>query len=495
MSSNAAEVGEAGVIVLFGTVFSMLSGFLFRILLAQHTETEIFGTVILFLSMLNIVSIVCLLGQNRGVVKFISERNQTTSEKNSYVSSAIIISTVASVLIGFLIVTFGDVAQRTLFDRSVSDLFIYIFAAALPFYTVNQLLGSSLHGNMNSTGYVLFSKVVQPVLKLSLTLAVVFLVGSVWTITAALVVGFVLSSVWGFWLIAREGWRPTFDTSIDLSAFLLYSLPLMMASSVYILLTNFDKLMIAYYTSPVQVGQYEVAMTLAQLLGFFNSGFSFLVLPKVSSLISSGNREEIEPLYQQTTKWILLFTTPLFLILLFRPNVFISLFGAEYQSVEVTSALSLLAVGFYTNAILGPNSETLLGLGRSWTVLGYNALAVVVNVVLNVLLIPRFGLMGAAAASLAGYSLMNVCKSADLFVVHNVTSINRKSLEMTVAGSLVGLLFVRLLPPTSSLLLEVLAVGVIMTASISGGLSVLYRTNGIGQADKELLQRLVSYLP
>lgn len=494
-SSDAAEVGIAGLIVLLGTVLSMFAGFLFRIVLAQYTDGETFGTVILFVSLLNMVSIFSLLGLNRGIVKFTSERDGYDSKRNTYIFLAILSTVLISALCGVLVLFFSDFAKRQLFNRSVSDIFMVLFVISLPFFTLNKILGSTLRGSMNSTGYVAFSKILQPGIKLLFTFAAIIIAGSTTSIVVGIFVGFVLSSLSGFALILQKGWRPNLDTSIRFRRFYAYSFPLMIASSVFVILTNFDKMMIAYYTSPVDVGKYEAAMTTAKLMGVCSSAFSFLLFPKISSLISSGSDSEIESLYQQTTKWILLFTTPLFLVIALRPYLILSLFGENYQSKDILTALFILAIGFFIKAVLGPNSEALLGLDESWAVLGYNTCAVVVNVLLNFLLIPPFGLRGAAIASMIGYASMNLLKSADLYFRHQILSVNATALKMATVSTVTGFVFVRVLPQTASFLVEVVMLTLIVVSSIGSGLLTLHRINGIKSADRKLFQEIVSFFP
>lgn len=483
------------MIVLFGTVLSMAAGFLFRLLLAQYTSPEILGTVVIFLSLLNTGSTVCLLGLHRGVVKFISEYEGFNPERNSYISIAVATTIAVSVVLGAVIVQFGPSVRRLLFKSADFEGVIYLFILALPFFSLLKVIGATLQGSMNSSVYVLFSKILKPGLKLLLPFLAVLWIGSTTAIVTALALSFMTTAIVGFWLLYRDGWRPALHRSVDVRRFYVFSVPLMIASSVYILLTQFDKLLLGYFISPAAVGRYEVAYTISNLLGVFNSAFSFLLFPKISSLLSAGRESEIEPLYQQATKWILLLTTPLFLVLVFRPMIVISVFGPEYSSSMVMTTLSVLAVGFFVKAVLGPNSEALLGLDRSWAVLSYNVIAVASNVILNILLIPRYGLLGAAVASVCGFTTMNILKSVDLYITHDIVSINLDAITVSGIVVIVGVVLIQLLPQAPSLLLEGVMVSIAVGFSLIVGVIWLYYSDAISEADKELLSRLVSSLP
>jgi O-antigen/teichoic acid export membrane protein len=126
----------------------------------------------------------------------------------------------------------------------------------------------------------------------------------------------------------------------------------------------------------------------------------------VSELHSEDEIDEIRRMYQVVTKWIGIVTLPLFLSLAFFPDLAIRwTFGPEY--VPGSIALSLLAGGFFLNAVAGPSGNILMAFGNSRVLMYVNVFTALVNAVLNLVLIPRYSFVGAAAATIAGYVVMN----------------------------------------------------------------------------------------
>jgi O-antigen/teichoic acid export membrane protein len=116
----------------------------------------------------------------------------------------------------------------------------------------------------------------------------------------------------------------------------------------------------------------------------------------------------------------------------------------------------------------------------------YNAIALFVNVILNVVLIPIYGIVGAAVALCAGYLIMNLIKSWDLFVTHDISVINTKNFIPVVFS------FIFYFPPlylveNLSLVAEFIFSGIIWISSIIISIFVLYITGRITDKDINII--------
>jgi O-antigen/teichoic acid export membrane protein len=188
-------------------------------------------------------------------------------------------------------------------------------------------------------------------------------------------------------------------------------------------------------------------------------------------------------------------TTPAFLVLIVSPNSLIAIFGDQYQAIEIAPLISILAVGLYIDAVVGPNGEALLGFGRSRVVLYYNLIAVGLNLTLNILLIPYMEILGAAIASMIGYTLMNLLKSYDLYVHHSIPVVDKSSVMMATTSFAGGLIFSQLITISGSFAVEFAKSIVIGAVCLLIGMATLIATGSVTQEDKELLIEIRSRLP
>jgi len=488
-NSDAAEVGTAGVLMLFGTATSMLGGLVLRLVVARNATPGVFGSVVLFLSMLNVVSIVSIMGLNRGVVKYVSGAD-SRDERNGFITISLVVPIVVGGVCGLVLALGAEPIAATFLDSNV--LLPLVIGATIPFYGATQILASTLRGTMNTRLYILYYKIVVPSLKVVAAGLALFISTTALGISTALGLGFAVMALIGLVILWHLDWSPRIlSNRRKIRSLFKYSIPLLFAASIYRLLTHFDRFAIGYYFDTSAVGVYEVALAIGGLLAVFNKSFGFLLFPKVSELASENDLREVNAIYQQTTKLIVLFTTPAFLIVLHRPDVLIALFGEAYELSRIAPVLSIIALGILIPAIVGPTSEALLGLGRSNAVLMYNVVAVVVNIVLNIVLIPILGLIGAAIALLAGYGSMNFLKAADLYLNHDIFVLDGRSIAACTSVVLITWPLVGRLPSTSSFLTELLVVSAFGGIVLGLCVALLYVLGGIGQEDKEIAAQFV----
>jgi O-antigen/teichoic acid export membrane protein len=134
---------------------------------------------------------------------------------------------------------------------------------------------------------------------------------------------------------------------------------------------------------------------------------NFLILPNIAGMHARGDRIGLQHLVTKAARIVSLMAAAGLAILLFAGHPLLSLmFGAEFT--EAYMALIILAFGQLVNALFGPVALVLNMTGHERLTLIGVLVAVGVNVLLNLLLIPRFGMEGAACASAAALITWNV---------------------------------------------------------------------------------------
>lgn len=202
-----------------------------------------------------------------------------------------------------------------------------------------------------------------------------------------------------------------FSLSIEPAAkkLLFFSFPLLGVAMLGLIITWTDTLMLGYFTSSAKVGLYNAALPFAQFISAIMGAILLIYMPVTSGLYARNMMPEVRKNFSVLTKWSCSVTLPLFLILFLYPRSVLNLFfGAEY--IFADNALRILSLGFIINNFMGPNEGTLIALSRSrflmWVALGVALL----NIGLNVVLIPILGIEGAAIASAVSIITVNVIR-------------------------------------------------------------------------------------
>jgi O-antigen/teichoic acid export membrane protein len=120
------------------------------------------------------------------------------------------------------------------------------------------------------------------------------------------------------------------------------------------------------------------------------------VQPQLRRLVVKGDHDAVKTLYGASTTWLVLVTWPVYLAMITHAPVVMSVFGPEF--VRGADALVLLCLAMLVASGCGLVDVVLLMLGRSWLSTINVLIALVLNIVLNLLLAPEYGMIGSAIA-------------------------------------------------------------------------------------------------
>ena len=158
--------------------------------------------------------------------------------------------------------------------------------------------------------------------------------------------------------------------------------------------------------------------------------------PRFAELFAVGGRREARQLYQVTTAWLIMMAWPLYLLaVIYGPEV-LSLFGHSYQAGHMV--IIILGLTMLLWAACGQVDTVLITAGRSGWSLANGLMALIVNVGLDVLLIPRYGITGAAIGWSAAIVVSNLTPLAQLAFSYRLYPFGRGALT---AASLAVLSF------------------------------------------------------
>lgn len=428
-------------IVFAGTVLELAISFLAQLLIARYLGPINYGAVSIGLKVMTAGSIVVLIGLDSGIGRYLP-RYDTPAERRGVLLSAFQLALpVAALVAGVVFVSADWIATAVFHDASITPV-LRVFSIALPFAAFVRLTVGSVQGMQQSFPKVVIQQFTIPIVRFLLIAGVLaFGLGAV-AAAWAYGIAYVVAGVLGLYYLHRH--TPLFERTEPVlmrRELLAFSAPLMITAAMLQILSHIDTFFLGYFASTRAVGIYNVVYPLAQLLTVVLSAFGFMIMPAISSLDADESAGEMRRTYQVAAKWVLLATLPVFLVVALFPEMVIKLtFGREY--VPGALALSVLSVGFFTHAIVGPNGNTLTSVGRTRVIMYDNVAVAVANVALNLLLIPRYGLLGAAIATSLSYGLLNFLYTYQLYRETGIQPFTNGMIRPTViAFALVGVLY------------------------------------------------------
>src|SRR5438270_13935279 len=162
-------------------------------------------------------------------------------------------------------------------------------------------------------------------------------------------------------------------------------------------LAQTDKIVLGYYLDAKRVGIYAVAMALVGFVPIALDSVNQIFSPVISELHAAENHAVLQQLYATLTKWVMVLTIPLALSMIVFARSLMSIFGPSFQSG--TAVVMIGAVGQAFNCAVGSVGFLLLMSGNQAQLMKIQAVNAVMMIGLNILLVPRFGIAGAAIAT------------------------------------------------------------------------------------------------
>jgi O-antigen/teichoic acid export membrane protein len=388
------------------------------------------------------VSTLSLVGFTQGVPRYLSRYESEADLRGVWVSG-LGVAGVVSVAAAAGIFVGAELIADALMGRPNAATLLRLFALAIPLVVGMQIGVGAVRGHEITVYKTYVQDLLYPLSRIVLVGVLLWAgvgmlaAGYAYFVAAAL--SFVVIHVF---LNRVQSLRGSF--TLHTREMLRFSAPLVFATVLSMLLSKTDTLMLGYFKSSQQVGLYGYAYTLGGGMLIVLSAFGFMYLPIASRLDADGEREELDLIYKTTTKWVYMLTFPAFLtFVLFPGDVLQIVFGEN--AAAAASTLAILAFGFFTSAAAGRNRETLSAIGETDYLLVANGAAFVLNFLLNLVLIPRFGATGAAVTSTVSFIVVHAVVCGILYVQFDITPLSSESIRTFV------LLPVVLLPPAALL--------------------------------------------
>ncbi|EMA38845.1 flippase [Halococcus hamelinensis] len=415
--------------MLVGGMLGSSSKLVERFVITRVLEPGAYGEVVLGLSVLALSTTLTALGLNQGIARYMSRFDEERDVRGLWLTG-LVLGVSASLLLTAFLLTNGRTVVALVFDSPDSRSLLNLFVLAIPFNVAFYMAIGGIRGFENTIyrtySQDLFYNGFRFVLLVGLLLAGfgVMAVGYAYLAAAAATV--VVAHLFLNRLISLRG-----AITVRPRQLLTFSLPLVLAAMVSRVLGEVDTLMLGFFTNSAVVGLYDPAYQLASGLPVILSSFGFLYFPLTSRLDSEESHDEINSIYKVTTKWLFIAGFPLYLLFVAFPHdLMFVLFSSDF--VGGSDALWLVATGFFISAAVGRAQDTLAALGYTRIILGINTAAVAVDIVLNALLIPRFGLMGAATATAVSFVTLNVSAFGFLWYTYGITPFSRWSVRTYV---------------------------------------------------------------
>ena len=433
---------KSSIFVFIGFVIAKIFGYLYRIIIARYFGPEIYGLFSLAIIILVWFVTIASLGFSEGIIRFASlYRGKKEFEKIKYLLKfSLIFLLITGIISGLILYSMSGFISIKIFNNQDLIIFLKIISFIIPIYLLSNTFLAIIQSFERIKFYSFLADFLNNFIKLSTLIVLIFIGFN----SNSLIFSFMLGTIsifLGSYLYCKYKIPELFgiikiknETKKEvISELFYYSWPLIFSSIFYNVLPYLDSFLIGYFNGATDVGIYNAAVPIAELLMLTPFLFARLFFPLITREYSQKNFEVIKELSKQVEKWILILNLPLFILILLFPGAFINiLFGSEYILAE--NSLRFLAIGFLFFTLSVVLSYLITMIGKSKTILINIIIVSILNLILNILLIPRYGISGAAFATMISHIILASIYFFQVKYYISITPLRRKMFGIIISA-------------------------------------------------------------
>ena len=217
-----------------------------------------------------------------------------------------------------------------------------------------------------------------------------------------------ISLAFGTWLlgkILRTLPTPS-QTEYRTIEWLKSSVPMLMTSTSVYIISQTDIIMLGFLSGMHDSGIYSAISRVSEATLFFMSAVNFVNAPLISEAYQIDNRKRLQEVIRKSTRISFFLASVIFIIFILLGKELLGIFGDDF--IVGYYALLILSAGHLANTASGPVGITLSMTGNQMYAAKVMSASAVLNLALNYILIPQYGLLGAAMSTMTSTLLWNM---------------------------------------------------------------------------------------
>ncbi len=369
-----------------------------NILLARLLVPDLAGTLFFCIALGTFVSLISRLGLDVACLKNISALR--AEQQSSYLNRALILALMANVpavAIGLLVVLFSETTQAHFQHAAI------LFGVAAVGLSLTNIASETLKARHRTSEGLFWQTACQP----ALTLVLVSILGNELTTVVGCFAASYLLATLGSVARAKMSLKSTPQSdAVGWKEMLLLCTPLMLIAVMNSIIELSDTLLLGMLRSAAEVSIYYICAKVAALSTTLLFIINGTIGPEISRRWASADRAGTFAIVGRYSRVMLGLAAIILLAIAVLHDYILAVFGEQYREQGMFPLL-VLASGYFFVLAAGPLGIFMTMTGHHRQYLTYNIAACVINVALNLLLIPRYGVNGACFATAVALFLKN----------------------------------------------------------------------------------------
>lgn len=419
--NDLAVITKGAGITFVGRVGGKAILFLYTVFLAKVLSNSELGLYFLGITIIGFIAILSTLGFKIGVTRYVAIYRvaDDPGKINGTVWAAGLLSFFFGLILIGLTLAFSDTACSLIFQKPELARVLKVLSLSIPFTSLMWIFLAATRG-FKFVHYTTYTEDFIWVASRSF-FAVILVYGFGNNLEAAswaFVASSILSAGVGFCFMQKvfpfigQKIRPAFE----IKRLLNFSIPMVFSAFLGNMTRQIDVIMLGLFVTAAEVGLYSVAIRLILLAEVVFQIFIPIFNPFVADLHEKKEHSKLAELLKVITKWNVTISFPVFLALLFAPQFFLGFFGKEFLSAS--GCLSILVIAHIFSSLSALPSSVIFMSGKPSITFRNNMAMLLLNGSLNYVLIPKYGIIGAALATAISLLIVAILLITELHYLH-----------------------------------------------------------------------------
>ncbi len=445
VSGAAGNAGLVGVGNIAGSILKYGGNFLIQ----YGLGAGLYGVYTLSLSVVNLVSAIFSLGLDDAMMRYgaIYRGKQQPRLLQGLILFCTLIAGIVGILGALLLLFFtpsivafwtalrpGQAVSNRETLKQMTPL-LQMLVPLIPLLVMQVIWYGGLRGFKAFKWRVLTTSILQPALQIGLSLIVLVVFRNLVGFALVMLLSTAFGTAMNLFFLFKEYTRVATAEreQYEFREWFTFSTLNFLTTIIDTVLDSIDTLLLAFYGIPkVGLGQYGAALKLGPFIAMPLLSLNTVFAPMIAELHSKGELEALESMFKVVTKWTITFSLPIFLIVsLFSPYL-MALSGASF--IGAWPLVIGLSVGNMLGAATGAVGAMLLMTGHNKLSFLNSLTAIIVNVILGIILTPRFGAMGTAISTGLALCVLNIMRLLQVRIILKMQPYRWDSLKPVGAG-------------------------------------------------------------
>lgn len=431
-----ASIARGSGFLAAGDLFNYASRAVAAFILARELGAHEYGVYNIAVSTAFVFSGIADFGLNAAMERFIPvfHKREDHGGVRGTLQLGIRITALGALGFGMTMLLLAPVMADRIFDEPQLETLFRLFALIVPVLALTDIVGAIARGYKRMDYYAFAYDFVQPLVRV--VLVVIFAFVALNPVIASIIFGvsYLAALIVLIRLVNKERnvSTPHADPRRETKEVTFFALPFWFTSMMTKVRRNIQSLLLGGFESATSAGVFALVGSANMVGRISNLAISSSMRPVLAELFDSGSRQEMDRIYKTTTRWTLTLNLPTFVVMVVFAEPILALFGESY--VVGASALVILAFSELANALTGTCGAIVDMSGRGKMKVANKAVMIALLIGTNLLLIPPFGVVGAAIAILVANITINVIRIIEVRWFAKIQPYELQILKPVVAG-------------------------------------------------------------